>query len=478
MDPVYQCLRQLRRRLWWQCWARGLAASAVGIGAAEIALGFARIVLGLPPFDAINLAAGLILAPLLAALLTLRRSWNWQAMAAAADELGRSRDRFRSYLEFSAEKSPSVLQNLALRETRAFAAGRQIRPPRGRWGILLGLAPVLAFGLVLQLAYFYSANRLKAAREAAAKLMESAAPEVAALARRWQDPRLEKAAEALREQAAEMSRRLSRDPRRAALDAIARSEEAVRNAAGNLAELAEAAQALAEAAESPELREAIGQRNYAQAAGIARQMPDEQVRRAIAEAAAARNLPALDRLREIPNPGEAAAQMLRQAERSAERNREMEKLLAALRDLKLQPGPGDKSKPDQAAPASAANEAAAAVNPEPSGEGNETTASVESPAGQGEKDGGGEGAALRPADLTPPPETAARKELLASLLGEGGSLQDLVLSGAGDSEAKRRYQAIYQAAQADEAAAVERENIPVRSRSVVKRYLESIRPGN
>ena len=455
--------------------------SVIFVTVIELLCGFVRIAQGLPPFSAPAVLAGMLLAPLFAALLNQRRAWDLDRIAARADEWTHSRDRFATYRELARRPEPSTLEKLALAEAREFAARCRLRPPAENWWCLLRLAPLGVFALALQLAYFYSANQSRAARDQAAALLAAAAPQVAALGNQWREPSLEKAAERLQAEAAALTDRLSRDPRRDALEALARSEESVRELAGNFTDLRPAAEALAEAANSPEMGEAVEQGNYARAAEAARQAPEEQMRQAIERAAAASRLPELTALREAANPGEAVAQLMEKTARSQERNREMQKLLSALRDLKLQPDGTRSPEPDQAdqsVPATGEDAATASMKSGQTAPADGQLAAAESPSGDTPNDGGGEGGKLTSPGNPGNENAAARPEALAGIMGPGVSLQDLVLSGADNSEAKRRYQAIYQAAQSDEAAAVERESIPARSRQTVKRYLESIRPAN
>lgn len=478
MDPVDQCLRQLRRRWWLQCWLRTLVPVTIFVSVIELLCGFARIAMGLPPFSFPAVMAGLFLAPLFTTFLNSRRAWDLGTVARMADEQTRSRDRFATALDLAKISTPTAVEQLALADAREFAVTHKIRPPVENWWCLLRLAPVFVFALTLQLAYFYSLNRLEPAQEKAVTILKTPIPKLVDLAQKWREPELIKAAEQLNAAATALEDRLNRDPRRAALDGLARAEEAVRKAAGNFEELRQAAQALAEAGGSPEMQAAVQQGNYAKAAEAARQMPREPMERAIAQAASASRLPSLESLRNAPNPGEAAAKLMEQTARSQKRNREMEKLISSLQDLKLQSGDGEPGKPDQAASAEANDPTTASGKGEPTKDPGSQASAAEAMAGDGRKDGGGAGDEVSPAAAAGDSELPDRKEALANLLGNGNSLQELVLSGADDSEAKRKYQSIYQAAQSDEAAAVERENIPVRSRQTVKRYLESIRPAN
>lgn len=452
--------------------------AAIVIGVLQVGLALTRLGEGRPPFDGANLLLGLVVIPVAAALLTLRNSWSWRAIAVRADELGNSRDRFQSYLEFSEQKSPHVLRDLALEETVAFARAVKIRPnwrmPKAVWGLI----PLALIGVGLLVVFLSWSNSTKVTRAQAANLARDAAPKIAELAKKWEEPQLAKAAEALREQATAINERLSREPRQAALEALGKSEDAARAAVGNFSELQQSAQALASASDSTELREAIAEGDYLRAAEIARKTSAEQMQRAIEKAADAKNLPSLAQLKESSNPGEDAAQLLQQTARAAARNRDMERLLSALQDLKLEPGKGDDSKPSQSTEATESNAAIATVKSDPGAGASEDLAKsgASSQEGTGKSSGGGEGEVNRPDDSASSNEASGSKEVLASLIGPGDSLEDIVLSASDNSDAKRRYQEIFRAAQSDQISAVERETIPKSSRPLVKRYLESIRP--
>ena len=67
---------------------------------------------------------------------------------------------------------------------------------------------------------------------------------------------------------------------------------------------------------------------------------------------------------------------------------------------------------------------------------------------------------------------------LEGMLGNGESLQELVNSPSGPAKAGRRYRDLYEAMAPAAQDTVEQENIPLGSRSFVRRYFENIRPQN
>ena len=67
---------------------------------------------------------------------------------------------------------------------------------------------------------------------------------------------------------------------------------------------------------------------------------------------------------------------------------------------------------------------------------------------------------------------------LEGVLGNGESLQELVNSPSGPAKAGRRYRDLYEAMAPAAQDTVEQENIPLGSRSFVRRYFENIRPQN
>ena len=67
---------------------------------------------------------------------------------------------------------------------------------------------------------------------------------------------------------------------------------------------------------------------------------------------------------------------------------------------------------------------------------------------------------------------------LEGVLGNGESLQELINSPSGPAKAGRRYRDLYEAMAPAAQDSVEQENIPLGSRSFVRRYFENIRPQN
>ncbi len=74
--------------------------------------------------------------------------------------------------------------------------------------------------------------------------------------------------------------------------------------------------------------------------------------------------------------------------------------------------------------------------------------------------------------------TQSQAHRLEGMLGNGESLQELVNSPSGPAKAGRRYRDLYEAMAPAAQDTVEQENIPLGSRSFVRRYFENIRPQN
>lgn len=80
----------------------------------------------------------------------------------------------------------------------------------------------------------------------------------------------------------------------------------------------------------------------------------------------------------------------------------------------------------------------------------------------------------KPSDLTTPGDA----KRLEGALGDGATLQELVGANSGPAKASRQYRDLFEAIAPAEQSSVEQENIPLGSRTLVRRYFENIRPQN
>ena len=80
----------------------------------------------------------------------------------------------------------------------------------------------------------------------------------------------------------------------------------------------------------------------------------------------------------------------------------------------------------------------------------------------------------KPSDFT----SQGDAKRLQGALGDGATLQELVGANSGPAKASRQYRDLYEAIAPAEQSSVEQENIPLGSRTLVRRYFESIRPQN
>lgn len=396
--------------------------------------------------------------------------WRWRREADVAEELDRrtgSKDRFCSALALQRDPGAWTLADSALREINAYASALGVREaislkvPRTALWILLPLACLAALEL-------WRDHRAKAIQPelAQAEEMVRRAQELAEEEAK-KDPELEEIARELAQAAQQLKE--SSDPLREAMKALSGAERKLASAEQEGLDAAAAEALAAGLSEShPQLAENLRAQDYEEAARQVSTVDPEELAKALEQAA--RHLENA-RLRRMAQSGRAQMQkqmigMLQSGQGAQGRRR----LLSGLQDMKNGRMAGNQGAGEQ--------------NPaEGPGNGKDGKNAQSNPDGQAPPSGapGSEKDFGEGSDIAGQQERRSlahgSDEFLEGTLGEGGATsQTIQFSGNEEAAARRQFRSAYEKAAPAELDAVEQENIPAGSRSMVRRYFEAIRP--
>lgn len=516
IDDVLRILRAMRRRMHAVAFLRFVSRGLLWIGFLLLFLAAAQMWLaGRIPWSASFYAwsaafvVGVTLVRILATRVPLR------SVAQSIDRLGGTRDRFLTALDFAENETSPGMRELAVRECRAFFAGRDFRsliqpriPRDTAWILVPAISLALlhwhaqterdlqkAEALAAQAEVAGTAAQLeKLARETKKNAEETKDAELAALAERFKQSAHDLRANAkVKEEAAKAAMR--------EISALEQLVEQMRKAPGAISpeELKEIANALAENDTTKDAAAAMQQGNMEEAAKRleeamkhepSAEQAEQTLKQALERLAQQRQLSqALQNLaQELQRQGGSSAmqklaEMLRQMPQNQKSQQpragkpltqeQLEKLLAALQNMKAgeggepQDGEGDgdgegRISIESFGKPSPGSQQMLSEAQQPTGlPGTERdTGTTATPFGKREESQGEKGAELA----------------LRGRLAEGESLSALIPAGGDASKAGRRYKELYEAMAAEAQEAILQEEIPLGSRFFIKRYFESIRP--
>lgn len=441
--------------------------------------------------------AAVLIGAMLAAWLRLPRV---EKRARLLDRLAAAKDRFATAVAFQALPAPSPMQSLALAECRRHAAQVQlsrIAPLRLPREVYWLWAPVAALCL-LELAGRTEVRTRQAARLAAVEEIAPTARALEEMARKAEaasseDSALRRAAEEMRA-AAKRIRQEALEPEQARLNALRELSELEKiiaaqkqgtqpPATGELADLQKAlqtdptTQAAAEALRQQDLTKAIAELEKA-AAELAQREP-QQPDASNAQQALREALQKLVENKQRSEAMQALAQQLAGAKGS--------ELLQKLAELLKKAGGQQKGEPSGApgAPmdAEALQKLLAALEELKLGRPGEgagqqlalgQTGPIPSGLPGSERDEGTTETPFGKVEEPAPNQTEALA--LRGTPGEGAASSAALPAGQPSGDAKQPYRQVYEAMAAAAEDAVVREEIPLGSRVLVKRYFEAIRP--
>jgi hypothetical protein len=461
-------------------------------------------------------------------------------VAAKLDRLAGTRDRFQTALDFAGRTPANGLESLALAECETYARSFSVegwiplRFPRIVWW---ALAPVATIALLCwHAALVQRASRPDVAAqekvEGQAQTLEQIATELAKAAEMRDDEELARLAKEMRERAARLKDRASkdRDVAKAALREISALEVMLREMqlkakapTASLEELAALADALERLPDGKDTAEAL-KRGDAAAAGP---LLEELLQKLKQRGDAAKQMDELARSMQekvAKLSADQKSEISRQMEQAAQaaqsgRSEQVQQLLQRLADLLTQTGKGDPSKTDPSKPgdgngpptvrvpldvktlqelinaleklkqsngadqdaADAASRALLRIpmpnqDKLPNSSGGKPGEKGDQPGNQGDEKEGGRGNRLysdKPMEA-PAAEGPARR--LQGVFGDGSSLQEFMQSAGTGGKSTRAYRELYGVMAPAAQDAVEQENIPLGSRFYIRKYFESIRP--
>jgi hypothetical protein len=504
MDEVKRKLRRVQLRMGLQIAAQHFAKSALFVATAVAAYSAVLLVINRPPLQPTAIAITIAFAGVIAALLAWWKTPRLSRTATLVDHYGATRDRFTTTLVFAGSAVHTPIQQLALDECRAFIRRFDERSltrfnwPRAANYILIPLTTIAFIFLHRHLMLTddqpqgASAEAIEKAEqlEILAQQTRSVEPKSSELERLSQEMR--DSAKRLRSADATQKTALRE---LSALEAMIQQMKQQRSGA-SAEELAALTAGLNDVDVTQDAADALKSGNMEKAAeqlrNTAQKLTQEELAKKIAAAMRARlsnlkektqgeitkQMSAMANAAQSPQAMREAlqrlAQTLQQMSGSSARgpsapdknNEALQKLLAALQNMKY----GAKQ---QAAPLPSTELGTLMQNFDRGG-GKSIDGSI--PTGQPgtEDDSGTTESPFGP--MQNPPEPAQMIDHAPGVLAEGESLQDLITAGADDSKATQRYRELYNAAKPAAEEAVLREDIPLGSRFLIKRYFESIRP--
>lgn len=514
MNQTRSLLTQLRWRLQLQAFCRAAATTglAAGIGTFGWAL-FAPSTLW--PWSLLLWGVALLAAAGWAGWTAL----TLQAVAALIDHRAETCDRFTTALAFDAlpaEEAAMPFHRAAREECARTLQNFDFRPwvpwqfPRRAF---LAIVPLVA---VAGLQWWVRPMLQTPERPADVATVKTAEQleQLAKKAEESDSPEMKKVAEALKKSAEQLRAEAKGEtPEKAMLRELSALEEAIKNAqagANDLKTLAEAlakAEAAKEAAEAlkkadaeagAEGLEAMGKKLAEAGDDAASKEAMEELAKALKEAA--QKMQQKSELAEAAAQGAKAAQsrdpaalaqalekmgqavrQSRQPNGSSKQSKQsMQSMLSALRDMKA--SRGDQPQEGQGKEnGDSGQEGPSMVMTNPSAgqsgqEGEMAMGASETPGG---KPGSDHDEGSKSSPYGNPGEKATEhgnQSQIQGLLGEGESLHTLLPAKPGEEPAKAGYKALYEAAAPAAEDALEKENIPIGSRTFVRRYFESIRP--
>ncbi len=393
--------------------------------------------------------------------------WRWRKNAAVAREIDRRlpvQDRFCTALSLDGE---SGFSTLAREEIISFAGQQKMsglaswRVPQSAAWIALPLLGLVCVEMAEKQRSAGRAPEIAAARE----ILD----EVKKAAEKQNDPKLDEIARELDETAREIS--TSPDPMRDALrsldDAQQRAQASDQNKALSAAESAALADALGQGHAG--LSENLRQGNNAAAAAQMASLDPAELSRTLKEAE--RHVES-SRLKEMSRQEEkrAKSQLIESLSSEDGSSQARKKFVSMVNDIKNGTTPsgeendGQKGEKDGQGPPG--NE---------KGTGSSQKESDESGA-PGSQNDSGEGEEMNPNASSAPSETAL-DDFVPGIQDGGPSLIQIYRqAGNDDSRAGQAYRSIYDATAPAALDAVEREDIPMGSRLLIRRYFEAIRP--
>ncbi len=384
------------------------------------------------------------------------RWWSTLRVAQAVDAAAPTKDRFLTILQHG---EGSAMGRLLREEVERFIREFDIRahlplrwPGRQFLWLVLPVAMLAGLEFAREWREAHPHPQLVEAQELLEKMRQAAAKQ--------EDLKeVEKELEKKKGDLAEAA-----DPLREALRTMAALDEKLAANASGLT--AEETEALADALEASNAQLAQNLRD-GQQAEAARQL-SEMDPNALADALkqAAQHLEN-KRLQEMAqqSPGQMKSSLQRMVK--GEGNGQGSQFRAAMRDIKNGAGdqqqPGEGDQPNEAPPGDEKSNPSTADSTPPGG-----APGTEKDLGQG-KDIAGE--------TEPAAAPTAADDSLIGQQGDGTSVvQMLRMTGADDPKARTAYRSAYQTAEAAALDAVNREEVPIGSRLLVRKYFEAIRP--
>jgi hypothetical protein len=466
--------------------------------------------------------AAALLAFAAAAIWTQAQTLSLAATAARMDRLAQTRDRFTTALAL--QTPGSELESRAAAECDAFLARFDEKPwTRLRWPRRLAalLVPVVATVMLAWLLQPLPPSADDLAKRDAANARAHALEQLAAQVQQLDPPEMKRLAEQMKQSAQKIAAaKTGDDAEKAALRAISEIEAGLKNsalaaqqaqldalanalaatpptqkAAQDLQDrkLADAAQALAEAAKKMDaetakqlakaMKRALQQLGQSSSEGALAQSMSQLVA-APASASSQAMSQALQKLAQMLAQQAGAQNSQNSSAQNPGRSATEQEILNMLENLKQsadaqgrkvasmgqpdgsgkpgesgKPGPGSQPSMQDFAKGNAPGPMQLGMMPSGQPGSEHDTGTTKTP--YGEKN------ALNQ------PSTATQ---LQGLLGQGESLQTLVQSAGGSGKAARSYRALYNAMVPAAEQTVDQEAIPAGSRTLIKRYFESIRP--
>lgn len=524
-ERITRTLKRARRRMEAQRFLERLAVCALLAGAIGVAVLAAGMLRGEMMSLRILVPGLLAFAFLPALILAAVRRLSLRQTARRLDVLAGTRDRFTTALSLGGREGPGAFESCALEECGRFGAGFDPRPftrislpRRAPWLAVPAVAvALLLWGGQLRRDAARPDPGAQAALEEKARELAKLASEVEKANETAQTEALKKIAEEMRKSVAQLRTARVQSPveaQKAALRELSSLEAQLaqmKKGGASPEELAALTEALRQAELTKPAADALGSGDAGAAAAqleklgqnaaaasaeerekLARAMREAmeklggaenaqstlakamaQVAQASARAEAAQR--ALQRLAEALRQAGVRPQVSQRSGSGAQSQQALEQLLRALQDIKFGlPSPGlampfDGKNPPGGRIAMHAGTGDGPVLPlagdpgAPSGRaGSERdTGTTKTPLGGASKSA----------------DAGARAQDLTGVLGEGESLQSLIATQGDTSRATQRYRALYEAMAPAAEDALMQENIPLGSRFFVKRYFESIRPG-